>query len=70
MDFVGKCFLKPGPSAERPITFLVRGPKNEDGEHASIEMDLTLVEADELSRDLRHASKWVSDGLWQPKARP
>lgn len=64
--FIGKCVLEPGPSAERPIRFRTRGPKNDDGEFAECQMDLSLDDADELATGLRRAAQWTHEGVWRP----
>lgn len=59
----------PGPSAERPVTFIVQGPKNEDGEAPKVELDLTLEEVTLLERDFRQAGDWAAAGVWKPTGR-
>jgi hypothetical protein len=67
MEFVGKCMLRPGPTADRPVTLSVVAPqRDEDGSMASVELDLTVAEANMLAQDLRQATKWVNEGAWKP----
>jgi hypothetical protein len=66
VKITGKCSLRPGPSAEKPITFVQEGARNEDGEVPRIEMDLSLVDADDLARGLQRAALFVHEGIWKP----
>lgn len=69
MDFaVDSCLLRPGPTAEKPITFVVIGKKSEEGEASRFEMDLSTSDADELARGLRRSAQWVHEGVWRPGA--
>lgn len=65
--FTSRWLLKPGPTAERPITLVIENPsKDEDGSRATIAFDLTLEEAGTIQHDFEQARTWVRSGAWRP----
>lgn len=65
--FASRCLLKPGPSAEKPITFVAENATaDEDGARARVEFDFTLEEFEQFLRDGGQAAQWVKSGAWKP----
>lgn len=68
MEFRSRWLLKPGPTAEQPITIVVDNPQSdEDGSRAKAEYNFTAHDFEMLLRDGAQALKWVRTGAWKPR---